>query len=77
MESPRQAPRAWYVFSDDLPDDEVIVPIKTKSGDLAFAIRRGEMTDRMLARLNETARFVLGVGLVQIGDNEQMLERRE
>lgn len=70
MASPKKAPQARYVFTDDLPDGEVIVPIQTKSGDLIFPIRRGEMTERMLAGLNETARHVLGVGLVRISENE-------
>lgn len=64
MESP-QTPTAWYVFSDDLPDGEVIVPIKTPHG-LCFAVRRGEMTQEMLDGLNQTAQFVLGVGLAHL-----------
>ncbi|MFG3323759.1 hypothetical protein ACGF3J_37510 [Streptomyces sp. NPDC048171] len=77
MESQRRAPRVEYVFSDDLPDGEVIVPIKTKSGRLIFPVRRGEMTERMLAGLNEAAQHVLGVGLAEISDNEVPPERRE
>ncbi|GHC28769.1 MULTISPECIES: hypothetical protein [Streptomyces] len=66
-----------YVFSDDLPDGEVIVPIRTKSGRLIFPVRRGEMTERMLAGLNEAAAHVVGVGLAEIRDNEVPPERRE
>ncbi|WP_020141171.1 hypothetical protein [Streptomyces sp. 351MFTsu5.1] len=69
MESP-QSPTAWYFFSDDLPDGEVIVPIKTPYG-LAFAIRRGAMTQEMLDGLNQTAEFVLGVGLAHLGHTEK------
>lgn len=69
MESQRA--RVEYVFSDDLPDDEVIVPIRTKGGTWIFPIRRGEMTQRMLDGLNEVAAHVVGVGLVQISDNEK------
>jgi hypothetical protein len=77
MASRKRAPRVRYVFSDDLPDGEVIVPIKTKSGDLIFPVRRGEMTERMLAGLNEAAAHVLGVGLAQISENEKPPPARE
>ncbi|MFH9404930.1 MULTISPECIES: hypothetical protein [unclassified Streptomyces] len=76
MESQRQQARAWYFFSDEVPDGEVIVPIKTRYG-LAFACRPGEMTQRMLDGLNEAARHVLGVGLATITDNEKPPERKE
>jgi hypothetical protein len=56
---------AWYVFTDDLPDEEVVMPIKTDWG-LAIAVRRGAMPEETLAELNRTARFVFGVGLAQI-----------
>ncbi|MCO4699338.1 hypothetical protein LRR80_05432 [Streptomyces sp. RO-S4] len=65
-----ESPRCWFVLSDDLPDGEVIVPIKTQHG-LAFACRRGELTQQMLDGLNDAAKLVIGVGLASIPDNER------
>lgn len=79
MESPRHPrPRVWYVFSDDLPDGELIVPIKSAYG-LAFAVRRNAgMSQEMLDQLNETADFVLGVGLAHLdGAGEDKPPERE
>jgi len=64
MESPR-GPRVWYFFSDDLPDEEILVPFKTQHG-LAFGVRPGKMEPEMLHRLNEAADHVLGVGLAHV-----------
>lgn len=69
MESP-QVLHAWYFFSDDLPDGEVIVPIKTPRG-LAFGVRTGAMPQATLDALNQTAEFVLGIGLAQLGQTEK------
>ncbi|MFJ8154849.1 hypothetical protein [Streptomyces sp. NPDC094468] len=69
MESP-PALQAWYFFSNDLPDGEVIVPFKTDRG-LAFAVRTGAMPEATLAALNETAEFVLGIGLAHLGHTEK------
>ncbi|MET9734325.1 hypothetical protein ABZZ79_27905 [Streptomyces sp. NPDC006458] len=77
MESRKRTPRAYFVFRDDIPDGEVVVAVRTKSGDLAFAIRPGEMTDRLLEDLNAAARHIIGVGLVQISENEKPPERKE
>ncbi|MDX3087151.1 hypothetical protein PV620_30070 [Streptomyces sp. ME02-6978a] len=63
-----ESPRCWFFFSDDVPEGEVIVPIRTQHG-LAFACRPGEMTEKMLAGLNEATKHVLGVGLAVITDN--------
>ncbi|MFF7310523.1 hypothetical protein [Streptomyces sp. NPDC008137] len=68
MESPAKA-RAWYFFSEDLPEGEVIVPIKSKHG-LAFAVKKGAEPQEILDSLNETARFVLDVGLGHISQPE-------
>lgn len=65
-----ESPRVWYFFSDDLPDGEVIVPIKNEHG-LAFAVRRGAMEQSTLDELNRTAQFVLGVGLMRLGETEK------
>jgi hypothetical protein len=72
-----ESQRCWLVWSDDLPDDEVMVPIKTKDG-LALACRPGEMSKRMFDDLNAAARHLIGVGIVSINDNgEKPPERRE
>lgn len=65
-----ESPTAWYFFSDDLPDGEVILPIKNEHG-LAFAVRRGAMEQSTLDDLNRTMRFVLGVGLLHLGQTEK------
>ncbi|MFB7224191.1 MULTISPECIES: hypothetical protein [Terrabacteria group] len=59
-------PRVWYVFSDDVPDGELLVPIRTEHG-LAVAVRpNAGMDQSMLDRLNEVADHVVGVGLVRL-----------
>lgn len=68
MESPQ--PQAWYFFSDKVPKKEVIVPIRTSHG-LAFAVRTGASAEEIVEALNETAEFVLGVGLAHIGHTEK------
>ncbi|MET8982099.1 hypothetical protein ABZX85_41605 [Streptomyces sp. NPDC004539] len=73
MESPA-ALTAQYVFSDDLPDGEVVVPIRTNWG-LAIAIRSGAMPQHTLDELNQAARFVLGVGLAQINHQPKPPDR--
>lgn len=78
MESPR-GPRVWYFFSDDVPECELIVPIKTDYG-LAFAVRpKAGMSQAMLDRLNEAADHVLGVGLahLDVGRTDKPPERKE
>lgn len=66
----------WYFFTDDLPDGEVIGTFKTKDG-LAFGVRRGVTADELVEALNQTARFVLGVGLAHIGHTEKPPDREE
>jgi hypothetical protein len=68
MESPARL-RAWYFFSEDLPDGEVIVPIRNRHG-LAFAVRKDAEPQEIIDSLNETARFVLDLGLGYIGQPE-------
>lgn len=74
MESPRG--RVWYFFSDELPDGELIMPVKNRYG-LAFAVRRGRMEQEMLDQLNATADFVLGVGLAHLDGHEDKPPERE
>jgi hypothetical protein len=81
MESPQspRSPRVWYFYSDDLPDDEILVPIKNEHG-LAFAVRPGPwMSPEMLDRLNEAAEHVLGVGLahLDVGRIDKPPDRKE
>lgn len=76
MESQTTPQRAWYFFTDDLPDEEVIMPFRTPYG-LAFGVRGGISAEEMLDALNQTADFVLGVGLAQIGHTEKPPDVRE
>ncbi|MER7967971.1 hypothetical protein ABTX35_02970 [Streptomyces sp. NPDC096080] len=70
LDDPKQeGPRAWYVFSDDLPDDEVLVPIVLPDGRTVMAVRPGEMTDRLLGALNHALNHLIGTGLWQPGDD--------
>ncbi|MFE9920432.1 hypothetical protein ACFYQA_02260 [Streptomyces sp. NPDC005774] len=58
--------RVWYFFSDDLPEDEIFMPIRNEHG-LAFAVRPNSGMDQaMLDRLNEAADHVISVGLAQL-----------
>jgi len=67
---PGRRPRVWYFFSSDLPEGELIMPIKTRFG-LAFAVRPDAgMEQEMLDQLNRTAEFVLGVGLAHLDGGE-------
>lgn len=77
MESPRR-PRVWYFFSEDLPDGEILVPIKCEYG-MAFAVRPGTMTPEMLNRLNENVDHLMSVGLARldIGSTDKPPEREE
>lgn len=68
MESPKRPARAWYIFSDDLPDGEVLVPILTKYG-TCMAVRPGEMTPQLLQALNESLNHLIDTGLWQPGDD--------
>lgn len=72
-----ESQRCWLVESDDLPDGQVLVPVKTKDG-LALACRPGEMSKQMFDDLNAAARHLIGVGIVTINDNGgKPPERRE
>jgi hypothetical protein len=77
MESPRR-PRVWYFFSEDLPDGEILVPIKCEYG-MAFAVRPGLMAPEMLNRLNENVDHLMGVGLARldIESDDMPSERKE
>lgn len=82
MQSPSRPrgsrPRVWYFFSDDLPDGEILVPIKCPEG-LACAIRPGSMTPEMVDQLNKTADWILGLGIahLDVGDEDDPPEGKE
>ncbi|MFJ7238256.1 hypothetical protein ACIQWB_14135 [Streptomyces olivaceus] len=72
-----ESQKCWLVWSDDLPDGDVVVPVKTKDG-LAIACRPGAMTQQTFDDLNAAARHLIGVGIVSITDNGgKPPERRE
>jgi hypothetical protein len=74
---PRHRPaRAWYVFSDDLPDGEILMPILTPYG-TAMAVRRGHMTEELMTELNASLRHLIGTGLWQPGDEGKPPDRKE
>ncbi|GAA5032993.1 hypothetical protein GCM10023335_76000 [Streptomyces siamensis] len=68
--------RAWYVFSDALPDGEILMPILTEHG-TALAVRPGEMTEALMTELNAVLRHLIGVGLWQPGQEGAPPEREE
>lgn len=75
--TPRHRPaRAWWVFSDDLPDGEILMPILTPYG-TAMAVRRGHMTPELLDELNRTLKHLVGTGLWQPGGEDKPPEREE
>lgn len=77
MESPkRPAERAWFQFSDEIPDDEVVVAVQTPNG-IAFPVRPGEMTPNLLKALNESFDHLVSVGLLRVGDDGDEPPRRE
>lgn len=63
------AARAWYIFSDDIPDSEVVVPIVTSSGNTVLAVRPGEMTPRLMEALNDALRLLIDTGRWRPGDD--------
>lgn len=65
-----QAHRCWYFFDERVPESELMVPIVNRHG-LAFAVRPGACPPEFLARLNEAAVHVLGVGLAVVKPQEQ------
>ncbi|NUS74958.1 MAG: hypothetical protein HOV70_02000 [Streptomyces sp.] len=83
MESPEQPEsdaqrpaRAWFFFSDDLPEGELVVPILTKHG-TAMGVPPGEMTPRLLQALNQTVKQLIDTGLWQPGDDDEKPEGEE
>lgn len=68
MASPVMAARFSYVFCEDIPDGEVVVPIVSKAGTV-LAVRPGAMTEECLAALNEAARLLIDTGRWQPGED--------
>jgi hypothetical protein len=60
-----KAPRAWYFFTDDIPDGELLVPIVGDHG-IAFAVRTKAIPQEALDALNQAADLLLGLGLASI-----------
>lgn len=74
---PRHRPaRAWYLFSDDLPPGEILMPVLTPHG-TAMAVKRGHMTQALMDELNASLRHLIGTGLWQPGDEGTPPEREE
>ncbi|MFI6347290.1 hypothetical protein [Streptomyces sp. NPDC050560] len=44
----------FFALSDDLPEGEILVTVELANGHVLHAIRRGEMTPELCARLNES-----------------------
>lgn len=69
-------PRVWFVLSDEIPDDELVVPIVTEHG-TAMAVRPGDMTSRLVTALNQSVAHLLSVGLWPPGDDGPEPPRKE
>lgn len=59
-------PKAWWVLRDDLPEDEVLVPVVTAAGTV-MAARRGHMSKELLRELNLSLDHLIGVGIWRPG----------
>jgi hypothetical protein len=51
-----------YEIRDDLPNGEILIPIESKNGTV-LAIRQGEMTPRLAAKLNEVVACLIKTGV--------------
>lgn len=69
-------PTVWFVLSDEIPDDELVVPIVTEHG-TAMAVRPGEMTPQLVKALNQSVAHLLSVGLWPPGDDGSEPPRKE
>jgi hypothetical protein len=77
MESPkRPAKQIWLQFTDEIPDDEVVVTVQTPRG-IALPVRPGEMTPQMIQALNRSFDHLVSVGLLRVGDDGDEPPRRE
>ncbi|MEU5664720.1 hypothetical protein [Streptomyces longwoodensis] len=61
---------AWFFLDERVPESEVVVPIRSSHG-LAMAVSPTATVEELINALNETTRFVLGVGLAHLGHMEK------
>lgn len=78
MESPKRPAnkRTWFQFSDEIPDEELVVAVQTPGG-IALPVRRGEMTPQLLQALNQSFDHLVRTGLLRVGDDGDERPRRE
>jgi hypothetical protein len=76
MQSPRGRV-VWFQYSEDLPDNENLLPVLTEHGLAVVARPDAGLEPQMLDRLNEVMRHAIGVGLIRLGDTEAKLPERE
>ncbi|KUN34803.1 hypothetical protein AQJ30_27405 [Streptomyces longwoodensis] len=61
---------SWFFFDERVPGEQVVVPVKNGHG-LGWAICPTATPEQIVEALNATMRFVLGVGLLRLGDTEK------
>ncbi|MFF8910206.1 hypothetical protein [Streptomyces olivaceoviridis] len=76
MQSPR-GQVVWFQYSEDLPDDEILLTIMTERGLAVVARPDAGLEPQMLDRLNAAMRHAIGVGLIRLSDAEAKLPERE
>lgn len=69
-------PKVWFVLSDQIPDDELVVPIVTEHG-TAMAVRPGEITPQFVKALNRSVDHLISVGLWPPSDDGPEPPRKE
>ncbi|KFG07529.1 hypothetical protein IQ61_18900 [Streptomyces scabiei] len=69
-------PKVWFVLSDQIPDDELVVPIVTEHG-TAMVVRPGEITPQFVKALNRSVDHLISVGLWPPSDDGTEPPRKE
>lgn len=69
------ASRVWFFASDDLPDGEVITPIRTPEG-LALGVRSGAKVDEVLDDLNRVLDWAVQTGMLHVRHVDKPPEQR-
>lgn len=64
------APGVWFFASDDLPEGEVITPIRTPEG-LALGVHSGAKMDEVLNDLNRVLDWAVQTGVLQVSQIQQ------
>jgi hypothetical protein len=64
----RHPAKAWWEFSDALPDGEVLLPVQTDQG-LIMAVRPGHMSEELLTELNKVLEHLIGTGRWNPGED--------